>query len=798
MKKKYSFKRNFRPRVILVATVIIIFLLFLLYRVIYISVVLGKEYEYSAVTQHTSRVLDSVITPKRGEILDTNGEKLATSVTIYDVIFDIAVFMSDDSHLDADKREEYLIKVSEITEVPYEELNTYIENDMVYGNDGSIEYNTHYKRIKRDLSYEKGKEFEAANLTPFFYLEAKSQRVYMYDNIASHILGFIRGDTVDSYWGIEKMYNEYLLGEYGRYYRTYDENGNLTTNNISEVDGDTITLTIDTTIQTTLEELSEKYGELYNADNVSAVVMNPNTGAILGMANYANFNSNSPSSIEDINSTRFKKEYEDLETIEEKSLKIMNAWRNFAITDSYEPGSVFKPIVFAAALEEEVVNANTKFYCPGYKIVGDQKITCWNTNGHGEQNLEQAIANSCNPAAIEINQMLGKEKFYQYQKDFGYGELTGIDLPAEVSLANSNLIPTLEQLNITELSTSGMGQGFSATVIQNTVAFASLINGGKLLQPYVVSHITGEDGTTKLVNSTKIIKKTISEDVSNYMRVMLQSVVSPEGTGKGVIIEGYNIGGKTGTAQQKDRDLDLNALSFIGYFPVEDPQYIINVVIYIPRPYIRGTTTAVPFSKELIESIIAYKNIPPSNTYNIDNKDYLNKNKIIVPDYVGQNIVGVTKQLNNYGYSFEISGKGENIVNQIPAPNTEMSNDATIFLYVEDTLNEEAVNSENSEVKEENVEKNVSVATTKLQSSQYNAIPNLVGLSENEAIRILETMNFTYRVIVKNTGSTEEVADEENSDNLIESNDKKHTVTGQMPSEGAVLPEGTQVRLIVE
>ncbi len=801
MKRKYSFKRNFRPKIIFVTAVITIFLIFLLYRVVYISLVLGKEYEYSAVTQHTNRVVDRLITPKRGEILDTNGEKLVTSVTIYDVIFDIAVFMSDEAHLSDDDREEYLKKVSEITEVPYEDLKKYIENDVTYDTEGNATYKTRYKRIKNDLSYEKGKLFEEMNINPsFFYLEAKSKRIYMYDNIASHVLGFMRGDTADSYWGIEKMYDNFLLGEYGRYYRTFDENGNIITNNIPEVDGDTITLTIDTTIQATLEELSEKYGELYNADNVSAIVMDPTTGAILGMANYANFNSNFPSSIEDINSTRFKEEYEQLETIEEKSLKVMNAWRNFSITDSYEPGSIFKPIVYAAALEEKLIDSNTMFYCPGYKIVNGESIPCWHSSGHGEQNLEQAMANSCNPAVIEVNQMLGRETFYDYQKDFGFGELTGIDLPAEVSLANSGLIPTLEQLNIMELSTGGMGQGFSATAIQNTVSFASLINGGKLLQPYVVSHITGEDGTTKLVNSTKVIKQTISKEVSEQMRIMLQSVISPEGTGKGAIIEGYNIGGKTGTAQQKDRNLNLHALSLISYFPVEDPQYIVNVVIYIPRPYIRGTTSVVPFGKEVMESIIAYKNIPPSNVYNIDDKNYLSQNKIIVPDYVGQSIVNVSRELNNYGYNFEISGKGSTIVNQIPTPHTEMSKEATIFLYVDDNIVEEVPENEVSDKDVENEEKIEDDTIAFYSNVQYNPMPNLVGLSENEATRVLEAMNFTYRVIVTNNEfvGTVEQGEDVVTGEILEDVIKSHVVTGQMPSEGALLPEGTQIRLIVE
>ncbi len=778
MRRRYNFKKIFVPKIFFITIVFILTLLLLLCRVVYISLFLSKDYEVQAITQHTARVIDRLITPKRGEILDRNGEKLATSVTIYDVIFDIKVFMSEDSFQTdtPEEREKYLRQVSEIIDVPYEELNSYIQKDS----NGELIYNVNYKKIKKDLSYEQGKKFEESNLPSSFYLETKSKRLYPYNNVASHVIGLIRGDNANSYWGIEKYYNDYMIGEYGRYYRTYDENGLIVTNNIPEVNGDTVTLTIDTTIQTMLDELTEKYGEMYNAENTSIIVMEPNTGEILGMSNYVSFNNNYPSSIEHVNGTTFKQEYEELETVQEKSEKIMNSWRNFAITDPYEPGSVFKPMVLASALEEGIVDSKNIFYCPGYIVVGTNRIPCWYENGHGEQNIVQAIANSCNPAIIEINQMLGREKFYEYQKDFGFGELTGIDLPAENNA--SAYIYSVESLNVVELATSAMGQGFTATAIQNTTSFASLINGGKLLQPYVVSHISGEDGTTKLINSPTVIKQTISKETSDMMRTGLQAVISPTGTGKNAIIEGYNIGGKTGTAQQGDRSLGELTLSFIAYFPVEEPKYIINAVVHKPRPYILGVTSPVPLGKEIIEGIISYKNIPPSSVYNITDEDYLSRNKLIISDYVGRNIVDVSKEINNYGYNFEITGTGDTIINQIPTADTEMSKDATIFLYVGD--NDIDNNTTENDINTDNIELNV--------------VPSLIGLTESEAKRVLDNMDFTYKVVVNTTNIIdttvqEEIPTQENENELVE-----HKVEKQMPSEGAVLPEGTQIRLIVE
>lgn len=810
MRKKYRFKDMFVPKFLFVTIAFILFLIFLLGRVAYISIVLGKEYEYEAVTQHTNRVVDTLITPKRGEILDRNGEKIATSVTIYDVIFDIRVFMSEDSNLTDEKREEYLQKVSEIIDVPYEELKGYTAKNA----DGTLVYDTAYKKIKTGLSYDDGKIFENESLPSSFYLEAKSKRLYPYDNFASQVIGFMRGDNVESYWGLEKFYNDYLLGEYGRYYRTYDENGLIVTSNISETNGDTVTLTLDTTIQNLADDLTEKYGEMYRAENASAIVMDPNTGEILALSNYASFNNNSPSNEEEVNSSIFKEEYSTLETEDEKSELLMKAaWRNFSITDTYEPGSVFKPIVLAGALEEGLIDLNYKFYCPGYIMIGDQRIPCWNTNGHGEQTTVEALAHSCNPAIIQMIQILGKEKFYEYQKDFGYGELTGIDLPAETNA--SEYIYSIEGLNPVELATSAMGQGFTTTAIQNIVAFASLINGGNLLQPYVVSQVSGEDGTTKLVNSTKIIKQTISEETSDQIRTLLQAVVAPGGTGSKSIIEGYNIGGKTGTAQQGDRTLNLHTVSYIAYFPVEDPQYIINVIVHIPETYVDNVTSVVPMGKELIEGIISYKNIPPSNVYNIDDTSYFNSNKMIAENYVGRNIVDVTKEINGYGYNFDISGKGEIISKQIPEAGTEINKDSTIFLYVseEDSsgvgigtgtgTDETTQENENSDV--ENSEKPVETVS----SLEYNAVPNIIGLTESEAIKVLESMGFEYKVTVNtnNVVTEENTEAEENEDGqegsvsistIGESEVGVNMVVEQMPKADVLLPKGTEIRIITE
>ncbi len=775
MKKRYNFRKIFVPKVFFVATIFILFLIFLITRVAYISLVQGKEYEYNAITQQTTRVSDRLIVPSRGEIIDRNGEKLATSVTTYDVILDPRIFMSDESHLTNEEREQYLQELSEIIHVPYEELKSYVEIDE----SGELVYDVNYKVIKRDLSYEDGKKFEEANFPSSIYLEAKSQRLYPYKTLASQVIGFMRGDTSASYWGLEKYYNDYMLGEYGRYYRTYDENGLITTNNIPAKNGDTVVLTIDVTIQSILDELTKKYGDEFNAEKVSAIVMDPNSGEILGMSNYANFDNNEPSNVDNVDSERFKERYAQAETDEEKSSLLMNMWRNFAITDTFEPGSIFKPIVVASAIEEGLVDKNSTFYCPGYIIVSGQYIPCWDTHGHGEQTLMEAIANSCNPAIIEINQMLGRELFYKYQKDFGFGELTGIDLPAEVSA--SNFIYSEQQLNPVELATSAMGQGFSSTFIQDTVAFASLINGGYLLQPYIVSQVYDEDGTTVLTNSRTVIKQPISNETSDKMRIGLQAVVSPIGTGKKAMIEGYNIGGKTGTAQQANRDNNEYALSMIAYFPVEDPQYLINAVVYKPTPFIDGYTSAVPIVKEIMEQIILYKNIPPSKVYNITDEAYVSSNKIIANDYIGRDIVEVTKELNRYGTNFDVSGRGRYISNQIPQAGTEMSKDATLFLYTSDESDDIGTN-------------------TEIEKEALNPVPNVIGLTEDEAIRVLDNMGFDYKVTASVVG-TQPPVDENQEEESTESEQTTVTqgqmvIKDQMPKEGVLLPEGTQIRLI--
>lgn len=766
---------KFKPKLIFLAVNIFSMLLFLSYRLTYISIVKGDEYEIIAIEQQL-RELDKVIYPKRGEILDKNGNKIASSVTTYKVIFNIHNYHSKENFLSEEKKLEYLKKIGQLTGIELSKLEEYVAKDS----NGTPHLETKYKIIKKGLTYEKGRLFKKENFpSNIFYLENEIKRIYPNNNLASQVVGHIMESEI---WGLEKQYNQKLMGEYGRIYQKFNKDGQVEPIIVQEINGAKIVTTIDITIQSRADEIIEKYAQKHRTENASMIVVEPSTGKILAMANYQNYNNNDPTNIEYINGNKFKDAYNELENGKERTEKLMNVWKNFSISDTYEPGSTFKAVVLSAALEEKIITTEDVYYCPGYKMVGETMIKCWTyeTGGHGKITLEEGIAQSCNVAAIEINQAIGRYKFYEYQKDFGFGELTGIDLPNEVSA--NNFIYSLDQLNSVELATSSMGQGFNSTAIQNTMAFAAIINGGELLRPYIAMQEIREDGTSIELNGRKVIKRAISKKTSEIMRKMLQSVVSEDGTGKKAIKEGYNIGGKTGTAEQGDREKNLRSLSFFGYFPVEEPKYLIYTVLHLPDDYIKTSANAVEPTKEIIDEIITYKNIPKSKIYNLEKEETTSLENLIVDDYIGRNIVKLSTELSNKGIEYEILEGGSVVRRQVPSPGSLVKRGTKIFLYLEvENISSNDVITDGNIYEVEDGNKKVEL----LIETQ-----NLEGLEKNEAIKILDALGFTYQVVVR-TATKDIVGEKLNKDS-------RYVVVSQSPKENILLPEGTQIKIIVE
>ncbi len=740
-----------RYKMSVIGYVLIFIMVFLIGRVGYIKYVHGAEYEKVAVQQQTSRLLDQTTNPLRGKILDRNGKTFAISNTIYTVVIDITS-MYDEGIKEKDR--EYTIQtLSTILKLDLATVQGYYALDA---NKKPIN-DTKYKIIAKNVSYDDGQALKASGAKGI-YLEASSNRVYPQKIYAASIIGFMRGDDASTYWGLEAEYDKYLQGEQGRNFMAYTQNGDVAVNEVLAKNGDTIVTTIDLEIQNFAEDAAAKYGLLYNAEHAGAIVMDPNTGEILAMAQFPTFDSNKPGDIDLFNDTRFKAVY-DNSPDEEKADQLYNVWKNFNIAGAYDPGSTYKPMVVAAALDEGIIQTDDVFVCNGAITVADTTIPCWKKGGHGELNPSGILANSCNVGMILIGEKLGRQNFYDYQRDFGFGEATGIDLPGEET-SNTN-VNKLEELNPVEVATGTMGQGFGATSIQTATAFASVINGGYLLEPYIVSRVVNSNHEVVYSNERTVKRQVVSKTTSDYLRKSLRETIT-SGTGKKVNVEGYTIGGKTGTAQQGIRSENKYVVSFEGYFPVENPQYLVYTYVFKPTPYIDGQSTSTLMAKEIIEYIIQIKGIEPSDIGELKEANEGLTNKIKVPNLTNMSVQTATKMLNESGYAYEIIYNGSQVYRQIPEPGTYVNKGSFIYLYVQ-----------------------------KIDGEELILVPNVVDLTGKEAEKVLKDAGFEVTIVNKSESGG--VVDESKTTVDI----RQYYVKKQMPSDNLSLPKGTNIRLEV-
>lgn len=720
------------------------------YKVYNIKYVHGEEYEAKAIYNQVNKVQDKIINPNRGAILDRNKQALAISSTVYNVILDVRVLNT----LEQSVKKNTFDGLKSTLEFTDEQLQEFMKLDE----NGNLVNDTNWLVIKKEVPFEQGKKLQELNLK-CVYTEEDTKRTYPHNTIAAQVVGFIRGD---SKWGLESQYNDYMLGVPGRVFRTYEADNSIVTRQEAPKEGNSIITTIDQTIQQFAEDEVKKWYKEYNPKNAGIIVMNPKTGEILAMADYPGFDLNDPSQLTRFEDKAYKEKYDKLSE-EEKMNEMFSAWKNFNITDTFEPGSIFKPEVVAAALEEGVISVNDTFYCGGYKKYGSEEpIHCHKRSGHGTQTLTQVLANSCNVGMMEIVEKLGREKFYKYQRDFGFGEKTGIDLPGEVGA--ENLLYPVDKLNVIELATSSFGQSFNCTSLQALNGLCAVINGGNLMRPYIVSQITDKDGTIIKENSPKIVRKVISSETSDYMRKAMENVIE-EGTGKKAVIKGYKIGGKTGTAQQNNRKLNKDyTLSFIAYLPIDDPEIAAISIVHLPDPYEDGVTSAVPMMRELLLKIINYKSIPPSSEIDESEITVNTENETILNDYTGKSLQETIKELNSLGIEFELAGSGGDIITkQFPAGKSKIDKNTKILLYISPSSGEkELIN-----------------------------IPNVVGMPSSNAQDILKSAGFECNVI-------EEIPDEtteETTKQETEANENTETKTQETNDNLLVLPNE---KLVVE
>lgn len=704
-------------------------------RVLYMKVVHGAEYEAAAKNQQINRY-DITIPPNRGSILDRNNQVLAISTTVYNVALD-SLQLAEVAQQYPEEQEKTLTTLCEyFPELDYNTLKQYV---TVNPETGELYMNNHWKYLVKGIERSVKEELEAMNLKGV-YFEKSSQRSYPLNSSACHLVGFTRGDAQ---WGLEGYYNSYMEGTPGRSFILYNGADSVVHQDYDAKDGDTIITTIDYNIQKIAEEVVAETAAEWPAKNVAAMVMDPYTGEIYAMAESHSFDLNNPNEIPEWETdTKYTENWEQLSS--EEQLEYLNTmWKNFCVSDTYEPGSIFKPMLVAAALEEGVITPNSSFQCNGYTDIGGYRIKCHLVSGHGNINVEQIMAQSCNMGVIQIANLLGADKFYEYQREFGFGDYTGIDLPGEAA----GQLHSKESIGPTELATMSFGQTFNCTSIQVIAAFSSLINGGNLVKPHVVSQIVDADGNVVLENDTEVVRRVISEKTSAYMRTALKATVE-NGLAKKLEIDGYSIGCKTGTAQQGSRETnDLWTLSNMSYFPAENPKYIVFTVINQPSDYVEGVQTPTPMTKKLIEGIIKYDNLEP--TQPVEDEANLSQNKTVtVADYTDSVIFDVIGDLDGKELTYKVVGNGNTVVNQVPKGGTTVDVGSEVILYVQ-----------RSE-----------------EDTGTVSVPNVVGKNYEQAETTLTNAGFT-------------VAFE---------GDQSGTVTAQDPKYGVSVAKGSEVMLTLE
>lgn len=628
-------------------------LIFLIIKIGWIKLIYGKEYSDAAEAQN---MVDRIISASRGTIYGSGGNVLAESIPVFDLILEPRTLENAEDEV----IENTLQSLSDITGISKEELYSYLSTNE----DGSLKYNTYYLPIARELSSSEAEEIEKMGLTGV-WLEQKEKRVYPFGTSACHIIGFKKGSNS---FGIENYYDTYLSGKDGRIIRQY-ENSTAQTMYYAPENGCSVTSTIDINIQKIAEEGVKEAMEEFPCETASILVMDPNTGEILASASSNTYDPNEPT----IPINFPLDEFESLDS--QKQAEILNStWNNFNISSTFEPGSIFKPMLVCGALDENIITTESTFNCVGYKDVADRRIHCIRRSGHGYETLKDSIANSCNSVMMEIAQMEGAEIFYKYQRDFGFGSKTGVDLPFETGA--SSLVYTSDKLGPVELATSSIGQSFNCTPIQALTAFCAIANGGKIMKPYVVSRVTDENGYTVYENRPTVLRKVVSEETCGVMNEYLKAVVE-DGTGKKAKVEGYEIAGKSGTGEQGDRTQDRYTITFIGYFPADDPQAAMLVVIDKPEEYADGVTTAAPCFGNTAKKILEYMNIEPSSELS----DKAAEGSVYTPDFCGMAIDDAISLAKNLGTAYEVVGTGEMVTGQFPKEGDILSESSVIILY---------------------------------------------------------------------------------------------------------------------
>lgn len=564
-----------KKKILVVFLAAFILILYLIGRLVYLMVFDAEYYQQKAEDLH-ERERD--IKAARGEIIDRNGTVLATNRTVCT----ISVI-----HSQIENPEKVIEKLSEFLEMDADQVRKKVEKIS------SIE------RIRSNVDKRTGDKIRNLGLAGV-KVDEDFKRYYPYNELASKVLGFTGGDN-QGIVGLEVKYEKYLKGINGKILTTTDARGieldGVAEDRLEPEAGNTLRISLDYTMQKYALQMAEKVRTEKQADKVGIILMNPQNGEIYAMVNVPEFDLNQPFMLNN------EETGENL-TDEQRQDALNQMWRNGCINDTYEPGSTFKIITASAGLEEGAVHLTDQFSCPGYKVVEDRRIRCHKVGGHGAENFVQGIQNSCNPVFIEVGLRIGVDRFFDYVRQFGLMDLTGVDIPGEAG----TIMHKKENVGQVELATISFGQSFQITPIQLATTVSALVNGGRRVTPHFGMEVLSAEGKKVKTFRYNAKKHIVSEKTSQTMRELLESVVV-EGSGKNAYVEGYRIGGKTATSQTLPRSANKYISSFVGFAPADDPQILGMCVIYNPQGVYYGGTIAAPVIGKIFENILPYLGI---------------------------------------------------------------------------------------------------------------------------------------------------------------------------------------------
>ena len=608
---KYYYPKYIQEKLaitVLVITLALFALVMILYRIIKDN---NEQYNKIVLSQRQQEYDSRIIPYRRGDIVDRNGTYLATSEKVYNLIIDPGQIMSDPENyleptiqalvtnfgFDAGELRTLIEERRESAYLRYNKGRQLTYDQRVAFEQMAKETNEAYRRSDNDA--------DARKRVKGIWFEDEYKRIYPYNSLACNVIGFTSSDGSVGTGGIEQYYNSSLIGVNGREYGYLDQDSNLEGVVKPAVGGNTVVSTIDVNIQNIVQKYIDEWQTNVGSKVTAAIVMNPNNGEILAMGTSNKFDLNNPRDVSgyteqdlfDLGKKEavavYRRENDGAVITEDQVLEHFSRedvisygqqvawnqiWRNFCVSDTYEPGSPSKIFTVATGLEEGVLKGNESFECTGYLHVGDHDIKCtaWRRGGHGWLNLQESLMQSCNVAMMRIGAMIGRERFTKYQGIFGFGDKTGIDLPGEAD--TSGLVYSADNIGPTDLATNAFGQNYNCTMVQLSAAFCSVLNGGSYYEPHVVKQILNEQGSVVEKKEPVLVRETVSQSTSDFLKeAMFQTVET--GTGKAAQVIGYDVGGKTGTAEKQPRSAKNYLVSFAGFAPIEDPQVFVYVVI---------------------------------------------------------------------------------------------------------------------------------------------------------------------------------------------------------------------------